>query len=139
MLIVNGLHDESEIQALKSSIQPMVIEDIKTLWWNRKAEDESELVGLLAQVYEQRGIFDDDSKTAEAVTTIGGQKSARISKQTGKWLRKIVTLRDDKRLKWGRIKSDMNYSKMSEDQRVWFDTVGKAKYDSIPTERAKTA
>jgi hypothetical protein len=97
------------------------------------------LVGLLAQVYEQRGIFDDDSKTAEAVTTIGGQKSARISKQTGKWLRKIVTLRDDKRLKWGRIKSDMNYSKMSEDQRVWFDTVGKAKYDSIPTERAKTA
>ena len=133
MLIVSGLHDESEIEVLKSSIQSMVNEEINTLWWNRKPEDESILVDLLAKVHKKRGVFDEDSLTAEDVATIGGEKSARITKQTRKWLRKIVSLRDDRKLKWGRIKSDMNYSKMNEDQRNWFDTVGKAEYDSKST------
>jgi hypothetical protein len=142
MLIVSGLHGESEIEVLKSAIQPMVKDEINSLWWNRKSEDEPELVELLAQVYEMRGVFEGDSNTVEAVTTIGHQQSARFSKQTQKWLKKIRTLRDSRNLKWGRIKSDMNYSKLNVDQRAWFDTIGKAEYDSkttITVEKSKTA
>jgi hypothetical protein len=130
MLIVSGLHDESEIEVLKSAIQPMVKQPIDTLWWNRNPEDESELVELLAEVYERRGVFDESAATAESVSTIGDHQSARFSKQTKKWLKKIVTLRDDKNMKWGKIKSHMNYNKFSEEQQNWFDTEGRAEYSA---------
>ena len=133
MLIVSGLHDESEIEVLKSAIQPMVKQPIDTLWWNRNPDDESELVERLAEIYERRGIFDEGTGTAESLSTIGDQQSARFSKQTKKWLKKIVTLRDDKNMKWGKIKSNMNYNKFSEEQRNWFDTEGRAEYSSNST------